>query len=130
MNGKLAAGIAQAIDRQQLQHFFPRDRASLIGELALPENIQVQLPPQQTAQPAVAKGTRPKQLYLIQPYRHRLGHIHRYGAIIGKQAELARLSACFIEHGSRLPPRLLLAVVDLAQVEHLPLCRGTAVEAA
>jgi hypothetical protein len=43
---------------------------------------------------------------------------------------LARLVLLLVEDLDRLPPRRLLAVVDLPKVEHLPLRRVAALQAA
>src|SRR5882672_10935 len=73
-------------------------------------------------QPARAPLPRPMQLHRVEPHLDamRLGMFGNH-AIGGKQGEL-RVAACpFIKGFDLTTPRLVLTVVDLAQVQQLPL---------
>jgi hypothetical protein len=61
------------------------------------------------------------QLQLVQPELHHLtGQFGRY-PVRWEQGNLPGLGIPFLERRQRLTPRGLLRVIDLAQVQHLPL---------
>jgi len=121
MHGELTPRLAQPVDGQKLQHLRPGDIAALLGELLLPEARQAQFLPEQASQPAVSEGPWPQQPHLRQDNRERIGLIGWDGAVGRKQRELAGLPGILVEHRNGLPPGEFLAVVDLSEVEHLPL---------
>ena len=126
MHGELAPRLAETVDGQKFQHFRPGDIATLLTELFLPEGRQAQFLPEQASQPAVAEGTGTQDTHLGDGQRQGVGLVGRDGAVGGKERELLRLPGLLVEDGEGLPPRGLLTVVDLAEVEHLPLRRAAA----
>jgi hypothetical protein len=130
MHGKLAARLAQPIDRQQLQNLLPRHAAAFITELIPPESIQTQLAPEMTTQPTVAEAAWTQQTHLTHLERQRVHFFSRNRTVIGKETGLSRLPGVFIEDFDALAPRLFLAVVDLPEIEQLTLGRLTASHAA
>jgi len=75
-----------------------------------------------TSQPARAPLARPMQLHRVQPYLNAMRlRVFGNGAIGGKQEQLSVPLSVFID-GFDLPtPGFMLAVVDLAQIQHLAL---------
>ena len=90
----------------------------------------MQLLPEQPPQPAVTEAARPQQLHLREHDRDGVEGVGGNRPVIGEETQLARLAAAFIEDRDRLSPRGLLAVVDLAEVEHLALGGVAAIEPA
>jgi hypothetical protein len=87
-----------------------------------PELIELQFAPQHQRQPAPAPLTWPTQLQLRQLDVDDRGiRQHSGAAVFWKQRQRPRLRGAFLEHLDRAPPRQLLCVVDLAQVQHVPL---------
>ena len=130
MDAQLAAGIDQAVDHQQLQHLGPRHLAAVSDQLHVPERRQFQLVPEPAAQPAVAEAARPAQLHLVELDGDRVECFRRQRAVVGKQTQFTILLAVFVEDLQRPAPGLLLAVVDLAEIEHLALGGASAAGAA
>ncbi len=67
------------------------------------------------------KSARPLQLHPRQPDADGIQRVGGHGPVIGKEAQFPPLALVFIEHLQRLAPCGLLAVVDLAEIEHLAL---------
>jgi hypothetical protein len=118
----LAAGIDQPIAHQCLQDVLPARALARIRQTVGPEAIEPKLLVQLTCQPARAPLPRPMQCHRVEPHSDamRLG-VFGKRAIGRKQRQLCVAASAFIK-GFDLPaPSLMLAVVDLAQIEHLPL---------
>jgi hypothetical protein len=81
----------------------------------------LQLVPQPAPQPAVAEAARAAQLHLLELDGDRIRRPRRQRTIVGKQTQLAILAAVLVKDLERLTPGFLLAVVDLAQIQNLPL---------
>ena len=123
VNRKLTQRLTQTIDRQQLQHLFPRHVPALIAQLLLPEYVQPQLTPQMATEPAVAKTAGTKQPDVAHHQRQAIDLVGGDRPVIGKQSGLVRLTFVFIKDFDALAPSHLLTVVDLAQIKHLSLGR-------
>src|SRR5215831_14689125 len=74
--------------------------------------------PQFARQPAVAEWTGTPQFQPTEFYLNAVDGVLRQGTIVGEQIQIGVLLLVLIENGQCLPPRCLLLVVDLAQVEH------------
>src|SRR5580704_8799720 len=87
-----------------------------------PELIEFQLLIQLTRQPARAPLPRPVQLHRIEPHLHAIAiGVFRNLAVGGKQRQLAVPPAAFIKGFDQMAPGLALAVIDLAEIQNLPL---------
>ena len=118
---ELTARRHQSAHHQQLQHLRPRHFLPSLAQALFPEFAQPQLPPQLASQPVVAKRPRPPQLHLLQLHLHAVQRIGRKRAVLGKQTQARGPLLDFIKHLQRLAPRRLLAIIDLAQIQHPPL---------
>ncbi len=118
---KLTARINQPVHHQQFQHLRPGYASPSLRQLLRPEPIQLQLLPQLASQPAVAIRACSLQLHLAELYLHAVDRVRRYQSILSKQTQRRESMLLLIEHLQRLAPSRLLAVVDFAQVQHLPL---------
>ena len=87
-----------------------------------PEAIEPKLFIELTRQPARAPLPRPMQLHCIEPYLHAMClRVFRNAAIGRKQSQL-RVAACsFVKSFDRTTPIVMLAIIDLAEVQNLPL---------
>src|SRR5882672_6371943 len=81
----------------------------------------MQLPPQFASQPAVAIRPRPLQLHLAELYLHAVDGVGGNRPVFRKQTQRCISVLALIEHLQRFAPCCLLAVVDFAQIQHLPL---------
>src|SRR5216684_6274193 len=87
-----------------------------------PELIEPELLIELTRQPARAPLPRPVQLHRIEPHLHAVTiGAGRNLAIGGKQRQLAVPPAPFIKGFDQAVPGLELTIIDLAEVQHLPL---------
>src|SRR5712664_3813141 len=87
-----------------------------------PESIEFQLLIQLTRQPARAPLPRPMQLHRIEPHLHAITiGAFRNLAIGRKQRQLAVPLATFIKGVDQAVPSLKLTIIDLAEIQHLPL---------
>src|SRR6202040_1613223 len=87
-----------------------------------PEQIQLQLAPQQQRQPARAPLPRPAQPQLRQlDADNRRVRQQSFTAVLRKQRQRAGLRRAVLQYRDRPPPRQFLRVVDLAEVQHVPL---------
>ena len=98
-----------------------------MGQALRPEAIEPELLIKLTRQPARAPLPRPMQFHRLEPHLDAM-RLRVFGncAIGRKQGEL-RVAACPFIKGFDLPtPILMLGVVDLAEVQHLPLHHSAA----
>lgn len=123
MHRQFTARLAQAVDRQQLQDFFPGHTATITAQFLLPEAIQTQLLPQQASQPAIAETARTQQPHRAELQRQGVDLMGGNRLVAGEQRHLARLAFLFVKNFDGLAPGGFLAVVDLAEIKHLPLRR-------
>src|ERR1700722_5323300 len=86
--------------------------------------------PQPAPQPAVAERAGPAQLHLIELHRDRIQLTGWNRTIVRKQTQLAVAALVFVKNFQRSPPRLLLGVIDLTEIEHLSLRGATPADAA
>src|SRR6266852_3063215 len=87
-----------------------------------PELIEPELLIELTRQPARAPLPRPVQLHRIEPHLHAVtvGACRNF-AIGRKQRQLAVPPAAFIKGFDQAVPSLELTIIDLAEIQHLPL---------
>ena len=123
MQPPFTARINQPINRQRLQHMTPASSLPRIGQTLPPELIQLQLIPQPIPHPTRAPLPQTPQLTLIQPNLDAiLGRVgSKTPSRSAEQGQLAGLPPHRIKHPGHLGPSRLLAVVDLAQIEQMPL---------
>ena len=69
---------------------------------------------------------RPAQPQSAEPDMHHIAIQSRRRTILGEQRDLSRFLASLVERFDRLAPCGSLAVIDLAQIQHLPLHRPPA----
>ena len=87
-----------------------------------PETVQSKLLVELTGQPARAPLPRPMQLHRIEPHLHAMGlGVGRNRAIGREQSKLGVPAGRFIKGFDLAAPSLMLAVVDLAEIQHLAL---------
>src|SRR5215471_1200394 len=93
-----------------------------VSQARRPEPIEFQLLIQLTRQPARAPLPRPVQFHRVEPNLHAITvGACRNLAIGGKQRQLTVPPAAFIKGFDQAVPSLELAVIDLAEIQHLPL---------
>ena len=87
-----------------------------------PETVQSKLLVELTGQPARAPLSWPMQLHRVEPHLHAMSlRVFGKRSIGRKQGKLFVVASVFIE-GFDLPtPSFMLAVVDLAEIQHLAL---------
>ena len=128
MQPPLAARRDQLIACQRLQDVQPT-RALARGRQGLgPKLVQPKLIPKNHGQPARAPLARAAQPHLAQPDRNHVAIENRRHAVLGEKRDLGR-SPAFVESLDRAAPGRPLAVVDLAEIEHLPLNHASALDA-
>ena len=116
----LAARIDQLVAHLRLQDVQPARALPAHRQPQTPEPIQFQSIPKRQRQPTRAPLPRPMQTQVLDVDANRLAIQLRRFPIVGKQRH---------RHWARVPPQHLdrfapgrpLAVVDLAEIEHLPL---------
>ena len=122
MQPPFAPRINQPINRQRLQHMTPASSLPRIRQPLTPKLIHLQLIPHPAAHPARPPLPRTPQLKLIQSNLYAvIGRMHRHVSLRRIQGQFARLLAHHVKHLGDLGPSRLLAVVDLAQIEQMPL---------
>src|SRR6266853_2608253 len=126
MQPPLAAWVDQPVGHQRLQHVQPTRSLSRGRQSWRPEVIQPQLIPQMAGQPAGAPLPRPVQPQSAEPDMHHIAIQNWRRAVLGEQRDLPRVLASLVERFDRSAPRGFLAVIDLAQIQHLPLHRPPA----
>src|ERR1700677_2954521 len=77
--------------------------------------------PKPASQPAVAIAARPAELHLVELHGNRIHGPRWQRPVIGEQTQFAILAAILVKDFQRPAPGFLLAVVDLAEVQNLPL---------
>ncbi len=118
----LAAGIDQPVAHQRLQDVPPLLPLTRVPQTRRPELIEAQLLVQLTSQPARAPLPRPVQFHRVEPDLHAVTiGAGRNLAIGGEQRQLPMPLAAFIKGFGQAVPSLELAVIDLAEIQHLPL---------
>ena len=115
-----AARIDQPIDDQGFEDVQPIRALARGRQERTPEVVQAELVPKQHRQPACAPLVRAAQSHAAQPDRNHVAWKRRRNAVFRKQRDLLRPSAV-IEDLDRPDPRRALAVVDLAEIQHVPL---------
>ena len=129
MQPPLAARCQQAIGDQYEQHLIPARPLTTHAEPLGPELIELQFPPQHQRQPACAPLPRPAQPQFRQLYVDDRGVCQQpFAAVLRKQRQRAGLRSTVLQNRNRPPPRQLLRVVDLAEIQHVPLHHAPAAE--
>ena len=126
MQPPFATGVDQSVGHQGLQDVQPAGPLSGRWQSWRPEVIQPQLIPQVAGQPAGAPLPRPAQLQSVDPNMHHIAIQHRRRAVLREQRELPGVLATFVERLERPAPGGSLVVIDLAQMQHVPLHRPPA----
>ena len=121
MNPPFAARSDQPIDRQDRHHLFPGHITPLPRQTLGPELVESQFPPQRQPQPAIPERPRPAKTQLAHPQTQGIHRIRRNLPVLGEQRHLAGFLTLLVEDFQRLSPDRLLRVIDLAQIQHLPL---------
>ena len=121
MQAPFASRRDQLIGGERLEHVEPARSLARGRKTRRKERVEPQLIPQQHRQPASAPLSRPSQTHLAQANRDDVAVENRRRAIFRKQRHLPRLRGVRVENLDRLAPRGFLAVVDLPQIENLPL---------
>ena len=118
----LAAGVYQTVTHQRLQDVPPLRPFARIRQTLGPEPIEFQFLIQMTRQPTRAPLPWAVQLHRIEPHLYAIAVGTGWNFAIGrKQRQLAVPTAAFIEGFDRLAPSLVLTVINLAEIQHLPL---------
>ena len=120
MQPPLTARTQQPVDHQEPDHLLPIRPLPARGQPGAEEAVQVQLPPELITQPARPPLPRMLQAQLTQPHLQRVHLARRRSAVRGKQGQLSRLPVPLIDHRNRALPRHPLAVVDLSEMQHMP----------
>src|SRR5918996_1283425 len=127
----LTPRIDQAVTDQGLKHIQPPRPLATGGQFVRPKLIQpqqtsigrtpIQLIPQLTGQPAGAPLPGTVQLQLTELDAHNLTVQSRRPTVFREDRHLLRLGLSLLEHLDRLTPGGVLMVVNLPQIQHLPL---------
>ena len=115
-----AARINQPIDDQGFEDVQPIRALARGWQQRTPEIVQAELVPKQHRQPACAPLTRAAQSHAAQPDRNHVAWKRRRDAVFREQRDLLGPSAV-AEDLDRPRPRRALAVVDLAEMQHMTL---------
>ena len=117
-----AARCNQPIGHQDEQDLLPARALAPRRQTLTPEGVQREPLPQRPCQPHRAPLPWPAQLQLPQAQAHHGGTVQQpIGAILRKQRQATGFARARVEHLDRAAPSALLRVVDLAQVQHVPL---------
>ena len=128
MQPPLASRSNQPVGDEDLQHMVPARSLATSGQALGPETIELKLAPQDAGQPAGAKLARPAEPHLGEPQPDHVVAFGRLATILGEQRERPRPSGVLVEDLDRSSPRLGLARVDLAEVEHVALDHAPIIE--
>src|SRR5204863_9883653 len=117
-----AAWIDEPVADQRLKDVAPAGSFARIGQTSRPEAVEFQLLVELAGEPARTPLPRPMQLHGPQPDLHpmALGVIGQR-PVGGEQGQLGCLLRPLVEGLDHPAPAFLLAVVDLAEIEHLAL---------
>jgi hypothetical protein len=116
-----AAGREQPVDHQHAEDFFPVRVLAADRQPGAEKVVEVERAPELVGQPARAPLAGMFEAERVEPHLHRRGAALGRGAVGGKKRELMRLAAGLVEDRQAAFPREALAVVDLAEVEHVAL---------
>jgi hypothetical protein len=116
MQSPLASRIDQPIADQRLQDMLPAGSFARVRQPRRPEPIQFKMLIEVARKPTRAPLPRAMQLHRIQPdlYPIVLGMLWHRGR---KQRQLLMALALFVEGLDQSAPRVVLAVVDLAEIQ-------------
>ena len=121
MQMPLAAGCEQAVDNENAQNLLPVGAFTRAGQTGAEEVIKVKAAPELIAQPTRAPLTRTFETQRFQAHLDSGRAVGRWLTIGGKQGELAAVAPGFVENTHRALPSSALAVVQLAQIQHVSL---------
>jgi hypothetical protein len=110
-----------SIRHQSLQHLIPTRAFATGRQTCRPERIQLDLFPELARQPTVTPLPGTMQRKFTQSNPHNLRIIDLTHPILGKQRHGAGATLALLKDLDGLAPGFLLAVIDLAQVERVPL---------
>ena len=125
----VAARLDQLVAHLRLQHVQPARPLPARRQARPPEPVQLQPIPKRQRQPARAPLPRPMQPHVPDVHSHHLARQIR-GFPIGREQRHLRRTRSVPQHFDRAAPRRALAIVDLAEIEHLPLHHPTVAAAA
>src|SRR5208282_3746860 len=115
----LAARIDEPVTDQRLEDVPPAGSFAGIGQTGRPEAVELQLLVELAGEPARAPLPRPMQLHGSEPDLHAMTlGVFRQRTISGEQGQLGRLTRLLVEGLDHPAPGFLLAVVDLAEIQH------------
>src|SRR6266511_3352906 len=124
----LASRRQQPVGNEHEQHLIPARALATGRKSRAPEAVEPQLLPQHKRQPARSPLARPAELELRQLQPDNRAIVKKtFTAVLGKQRQRP-LGAVF-HNRDRFAPCLFLAVVDLAQIEHMPLHHASLADA-
>ena len=116
----LAARVHQLVAHLRLEHVQPARALPARRQPRPPEPVQVQTLPQHQRQPARPPLPRPPQLQRLQLDPHHLA-VQLRRLPVGREQRHGLAVRAAAQHLDRPAPRRPLAVVDLAEVQHLAL---------
>ena len=128
MQPPLAARREQPIGHQHQQHLIPTRAFAAGGKPLAPETIELQLLPQLQRQPARTPLPRPPSRSCDSFSRTIAASATTLTAVLRKQRQRARCARAVLQHRDRPPPRQFLRVVDLPQIQHVPLHHASAAD--
>jgi hypothetical protein len=122
MQAPFAARRQQAIGDQHEQHLIPMRPFAAHSQPLQPELIELQVAPQHQCQPARAPLPWPAQPQFRQLDADDRGIRQQpLAAVFRKQRQRPRPRGAILQNLNRPPPRQFLRIVDLAQIQHVPL---------
>ena len=122
----LGAGGEQPVDDEDAQDFFPVGALAAFAKAPGEKSVEMELLVKCVGQETRAPLARMFQAQLLQAHAHLLvlgdGEAAARGGreVVGKERHLARFFAARLEDINGALPSALLAVVEFAQVEHMP----------
>ena len=120
MQPPFAAGREEPVDDEDAQHFFPIGFLAADRQPGAEEVVEAQGAPQFVREPARAPLPRAFEREGGEAHLERFHFARRRRAVLGKQRQLAGSSVALINDGNGAFPSEALAVVDLAQIQHVP----------
>lgn len=121
MQTPFAAGREQPVKREHAEHFLPVRAFAATAQARGEEGVELEVAPELIAQPARAPGAGTGELELVELHLHGGRVRGGRGAVGRKERALTGLAVLFVEDGNGLLPGGALGVVDLAQIEDVPL---------
>jgi hypothetical protein len=116
-----AAGREEPVDHEDAENFFPIGVFAADGQTRPEKIVELQRAPELVGEPARAPLAGMCEAELVEPHLHGRGAVGGRRAVGGKERELARLAAGLVEDREAALPGEALAVVDLAEIEHVAL---------